>query len=411
MSGHQKTVLFMAPYSVVPPRYGGPLRVYNLCRQLSRHFQVIQFAQQAQRSAINGSMAPVIQQVTPSYVEYSSRSPLSLLLYALTSLKWNCPPVWQSTALRVSESRWLREQLRRADMIHVEHPWQFAWVYRHVGSRKPIVLGAQNVEAALYSAEQIYAPRPIARRILSAIRSQEAFSLKHATHVLAVTADDLEALADQHSIPRSRFSIVPNGVDCARFTPASQQQRAQRKAELGLSGKQVILFAGSMHRPNIEAVEQMIEWATRWPDEQVCFLVVGTVGRQFKHLRHTHLRFTGSVQDTKPFFEAADIAINPMLTGSGSNLKQLEFMAMGLPTVATPVGARGIPIVDDVHGLIRPSQQFPECLRQLVGDHQRRTQIGQNGRDLVQQHFEWSVVAESMVAAYQALLQREAVCR
>ena len=119
----------------------------------------------------------------------------------------------------------------------------------------------------------------------------------------------------------------------------------------------------------------------------------------------------GLTADCKPFFEAADIAINPMLTGSGSNLKQLEFMAMGLPTVATPVGARGIPIVDDVHGLIRPSQQFPECLRQLVGDHQRRTQIGQNGRDLVQQHFEWSVVAESMVAAYQALLQREAVCR
>src|SRR5688572_10234970 len=130
MSECPKKILFLLPYSAVPPRYGGPLRVYNLCLQLSQRYHVAAFAQQAQRSAINGSLAPIVRQVTPTYIEYSSRNPISVLLYALTSLKWNCPSVWQSTVLRLSAPRWLREQIRQADIVHVEQPWQFAWAYQ-----------------------------------------------------------------------------------------------------------------------------------------------------------------------------------------------------------------------------------------------------------------------------------------
>jgi glycosyltransferase involved in cell wall biosynthesis len=404
MSERPKKILFLLPYSAVPPRYGGPLRVHNLCLQLSRHYQVVAFAQQAQRSAINGGLSPIIQQVTPTYTEHSSRNPLSVLLFALTSLKWHCPPVWQSALLRVSAARWLREQLRQADIVHVEQPWQFAWVHRLLGGAKPIVLGTQNVESALYTVERIGAPRWLARRLLGAIQSQEAFAVRHATHILAVTAQERDLLAQQHGVPAERFSIVPNGVDCARFTPASHEQRQQRKLELGLAGKQVVLFAGSMHHPNVEAVEQIVEWATRWPDEDTCFLIVGTIGRLFAHVQHARLHFTGSVQETRPYFEAADLAINPMKTGSGSNLKQLEFMAMGLPTIASPVGARGIPIVDGVHGLIRPLEHFPEQIRQLLADGVLRPQLGRGGRDFVAQRFDWSVVVEPMLAAYQALL-------
>jgi glycosyltransferase involved in cell wall biosynthesis len=400
MTQRRPTVLFVSPYSVVPPRYGGPLRVYNLCRQLSRDYHVVQFAQQAQRSTINGSLAPVIQQVTPSYLEWSSRNPLNLLLYSLTSLRWNCPPIWQSAALRVSSPRWLRQQARRADLVHVEHPWQFAWVYRQIGRSKPIVLGAPNVEAALYTAEQINTLRPIGCRIVKAIQNQEAFAVTHATRVVAVTAQDAETLVRQHGIAPAQIAVVPNGVDCAKFSPCSEEQRRQRKAELGLAGKHVVLFAGSMHRPNIEAVQQILEWAQRWPDEQTCFLVVGTVGRQFMHIRHPRVQFTGSVVDTRPYFDAADIAVNPMLTGSGSNLKQLEFMAMGLPTLATLIGARGIPIVDGVDGLICSLEQFPAQIRRLLEDAELRAQLGQAGRQLVLRQFDWSVVAEALRAVF-----------
>ena len=36
------------------------------------------------------------------------------------------------------------------------------------------------------------------------------------------------------------------------------------------------------------------------------------------------------------------MAINPMFGGSGTNIKMFDFMAAGLPTISTEIGARGI---------------------------------------------------------------------
>ena len=33
----------------------------------------------------------------------------------------------------------------------------------------------------------------------------------------------------------------------------------------------------------------------------------------------------------------ADIGINPLISGSGTNLKMLEYLSSGLPTVTTPI--------------------------------------------------------------------------
>ena len=34
--------------------------------------------------------------------------------------------------------------------------------------------------------------------------------------------------------------------------------------------------------------------------------------------------------------------INPMISGSGTNIKMFDFMAAGLPIITTDIGARGI---------------------------------------------------------------------
>ncbi len=56
-----------------------------------------------------------------------------------------------------------------------------------------------------------------------------------------------------------------------------------------------------------------------------------------------HVTKLGFVGDLKNVFEAAPLAINPVLLGSGINIKLLEAMAAALPTVSTVTGARGLP--------------------------------------------------------------------
>ncbi len=395
-----KNVLFVSPYAVVPPRYGGPLRVYNLCLNLSHYYNVKQFAQQVQRSNISWNFSPLIQQVQPNYTEYSSRNLLSLFLYAVTSLKWNCPPVWQSAVLKISNPYWLREQLNWADIIHVEHPWQFSWIYQQVGNVKPIILSAHNVESVLYKTEQILAPRLVARRIIKAIESQEAFAVNQANHVLVTAPEDLQGLVQKYAMSPLKATLIPNGVDCTMLVPADSVLRKKRKLELELSDQKVVVFSGSMHRPNAEAVQQIINWVNDWHSDRICFLIVGTIGRMFSHIQHPLIRFTGSVEQTKPFFEAADIAINPMISGSGTNLKQLEFMAMGLPTIATPIGVRGIPVIDGVHGYIRKLNEFPYQISWLLDNLDSQTDVSNNARALIEQQFNWSMIANKLLSVY-----------
>ena len=44
----------------------------------------------------------------------------------------------------------------------------------------------------------------------------------------------------------------------------------------------------------------------------------------------------------RTLLQSADLALNPMRTGSGTNLKIVEYFAAGIPVVSTPFGARGL---------------------------------------------------------------------
>jgi glycosyltransferase involved in cell wall biosynthesis len=403
----KKQLLVLSPYAVMPPRYSGPIRVYNLCKQLSRSYQVTQFSQQVQRDKISLSLSPVIQQINPSYREYSSRNPLNLLLFALTSLRWNCPPVWQSKALQISAPRWLYEQIHLADRVQVESPWQFEWAYQQVGGKKPIILTSHNVEIDLYSVDQISALAPIANLVIEELKRLEHFAVKHASLILTMSEDDSARLSDHYRISPDKCVVIANGTDATEFTPPTDSMREQRKRELGLAGKKVVVFSGSMHRPNIEAVEKIVDWAQTWPDQDICFLIVGKVSRLFSDVTHPNIRFTGGVEQVRPYLEAADVAINPMLSGSGTNLKQLEFMAMGLPTLATPIGGRGIPIEDGIHGYIRPLEAFPSFLRSMLQHLEQHRPIGLEGRALIEQKFDWPVIGDQLIEAHERLATRK----
>jgi glycosyltransferase involved in cell wall biosynthesis len=398
-----KTVLTLSPYSVVPPQYGGAIRIYNLCRELSKHYRVMHFAQQVQKEQVKASLFPVVQSVTPTYTEYSSRDPLSILLYGVACTKLKCPPILQSEVLGMRAPRWLQEQIAQAVVVNVEHPWQFAWAYEQVGGNTPIVITAHNVEAALCTAEQINAPEPIAQYLMQEVEKREGFALRHATRVLTMSAEDTATFVKRYGVDPERCVVIPNGVDCQAFTPATPQQRSQRKQELGFADQCLIVFAGSTHLPNREAVQQIVDWAEDWHDPRVHFLIVGSVGRAFTHIQLPNVTFTGLVESTQPYFEAADIAINPMLSGSGTNLKQVEYMAMGLPSVATPIGARGISLEDGKHGYISSLMEFPAKLRWLTEHPELYASIGNQARSFAEQNFDWSVIGAKLLQVYQEL--------
>jgi glycosyltransferase involved in cell wall biosynthesis len=397
------SILHIAPYAVTPPRYGTAMRTYCLCREASHAYDVKLFAQKVQKQDINIRFQPKLSHTAPNFVEYASCHPLTLAAYILFCLKLNAPYTGQSSILNLTAPPWLRQELEKACLVNVEFPWQFPWVYQQVGGKKPIVLTAHNVELELFSPERLNLPRSLAKRFMNYIEHQERFAVQHADCIFAMSEENITNLCDLYDISAEKCVVIPNGVDCEMFTPIDPVVRSQRKHALNLVDKQVITFSGAAHPPNIEAVQQILAWADNHPDPQLHYLIIGGVGRSFAHSQRSNVTFTGFVEDTRPYFEATDIAINPMISGSGTNLKQVEYMAMGLPSVTTPKGARGISLQDGTHAFITPLDEFPERLKWLIAHPEVGQMMGVKARNFVTETFDWSIIGKKMVEVYQSL--------
>ncbi|MGH7742768.1 MAG: glycosyltransferase family 4 protein, partial [Candidatus Eiseniibacteriota bacterium] len=70
-------------------------------------------------------------------------------------------------------------------------------------------------------------------------------------------------------------------------------------------------------------------------------VVAGTVSRVLGGARDVALRVAGEVDDLEPWLHAADVGLNPILTGAGSNVKLPTYLAAGLAVVTTAYGLRG----------------------------------------------------------------------
>jgi glycosyltransferase involved in cell wall biosynthesis len=92
----------------------------------------------------------------------------------------------------------------------------------------------------------------------------------------------------------------------------------------------------------------------------------------------------GWVDDMKAVFARAPLSVNPMLVGTGINIKLLEAMACGVPTVSTATGARGVPeslrrgvhVVPDAD-----AQAFAAALVRFATDADLRRETGVAARE------------------------------
>ena len=71
-----------------------------------------------------------------------------------------------------------------------------------------------------------------------------------------------------------------------------------------------------------------------------------------------------------------------------SGLKALQYMALGIPTVAAAIGANFRVIEDGVSGfLVKSEEEWFDRLSQLLSDAELRRRIGQNARQRVEASF------------------------
>ena len=161
-----------------------------------------------------------------------------------------------------------------------------------------------------------------------------------------------------------------------------------------------VLFMGSFHGPNIEAATMICEQlAPALPALQ--FWIIGSVCRSCEP-RSANVRLFGALDeaDKNAALACARLAINPVVSGSGSNLKMAEYLGSGLPVLTTPHGARGLSL-EGVSGVfLSDINNFHEKLKILVNDLDRGALKGKVGAGpgFAAAEYDWQVIAERYYA-------------
>ncbi len=168
-------------------------------------------------------------------------------------------------------------------------------------------------------------------------------------------------------------------------------------------GAPYTIFMGSAHPPNVEAALYIRdELAVAMPEVE--FRLVGSVCGKLTGPLPANVKSLGFVDEPEKrrLLAGCRAALNPLLSGAGTNLKMLDYMAAGAPIVSTPVGARGLGLRHGVDAFVAAGDQYVETLRLVLNDAALATRVGAQARQRAFAEFTWEHIAEQARAAIES---------
>jgi glycosyltransferase involved in cell wall biosynthesis len=243
--------------------------------------------------------------------------------------------------------------------------------------------------------------------------------------VLTSTAHAERILVDQFGCPPAHIRVMPDCVNGDVFRPAATyppEELTALRRQLGIpDGHKVIVYLGLLAEYQgtgllLQAMQRIL---AKHPD--VSLLLMGFPGLEiYQHqaetlgIRHA-VTFTGRVPypDAPRHLALGDVAVAPKLSLTEGAGKILNYMAVGLPTVAfdTPVAREYL----GPYGLLAERGDVESLAQQLMDalfpSRQNAVAIQERGQRLRQralQHFSWEPAGQIMIETYEELLGRRA---
>lgn len=292
-----------------------------------------------------------------------------------------------------------REHIAGADVVVFSHPWCFPPLADVLRDDQLIVYDSQNVEAVLRTS--LHDDLPEAAPLLDRVAAVEYALSRRADLILSCSQEDSDLYVRTMEVDPFKLRIVPNGAFVERFRDDDTYDRIIRRRELGLPVDQpVAVFLGSMYGPNVEATRFIAQTlAPACPSW--CFVLVGGAGESLEpESIACNVIITGRVNDARrdKLLLTADLALNPMAAGSGTNIKMFDYMAAGLPVLTTEVGARGICTETSAPSgvFVEPLEQHPTRCAELLASLPFDPRFKDSVRDFVRQRFSWEQISGAL---------------
>jgi glycosyltransferase involved in cell wall biosynthesis len=283
----------------------------------------------------------------------------------------------------------VRQVIRKSDIVQFEQQSAGLLLIPIVAKifRKTVVIDCHDTFQALRVKNTNFM-----RKIFET--SIEKIIYRFASVILVVSEKEKQLLCSL-GISQDCIKVIPNGVDTKAFSRTQYIDKIH--LQYGLTGYRIVVFVGNMeYLPNQEAVRLIalkIAPVVTKVVKNAKFLVVGRISG----LTYPNLTYTGTVDNVPPILAASEVAIAPLLHGSGTRLKILEYLSCGLPVVSTALGAEGLNVQNGENAIIEDDLNvFSSKLIQLLNDEQLSTRLGRSARELVVERYDWNKIASDL---------------
>ncbi len=400
MKSQQKKIVIANFYPVWPAMGGGQRRIFFLAKELSKEFNVEIVT--PERSGLNRTLtfSPTLKEIRVACdADFRAREhdfdrQVKMAADLAYTLYWDRCKFYQST---------LTECVKSAAAVVTAHPYStYALLSAMKDDPRPFVFDSQNVEQLQ--------KRPVLRdhpAYLDEIIKIESASIDKADVTIACSQSDANGFAKLYGAKEGAIKIIENGVDALGVPLMTEQQKLDVRQQFRVGDRPIAVFGGSFHFPNFQAVDRLLELAIALP--HVVFLVLGSVCN-YKNIAACNLENVvklGEVDENTKWvaFNIADIGLNPMEIGSGTNVKIFEYAAAGLAILSTPFGARGIPFASGREFVSAEIGEFAKAMEGLViGKKQRMTAMGTRARKSVLARADWTVIGAKYRKVFSDLL-------
>ncbi|MFY0643092.1 MAG: glycosyltransferase [Bacteroidia bacterium] len=384
-------ILFVANRFPYPPFRGDKLKIYNLCKRLSKNHDLVLLSFYEDKAELEylEHIEPFFSHIElvylPKWRSYLnvilalfSKQPLQLAYFKSRKMHAALQRLLSSFNIDVIHTQHLRmsqytSELDHAKILDLPDAFSLYWKRRRDTDRAWYMKILDNLE------------------ITRLIKSEGV--IKKYDLCLVCSQEDKIYLDKVHKSENVRISL--NGVDLSTFDVGNGHE---------YNSADSLLFTGNMdYAPNVDAVCYFVEQL--WPEikskhKDLKFVIAGQRPiPRVKQLASEDIEVTGFVPSLTEMYKSATVVIAPLRFGAGTQNKVLEAMAMGVPVVCTRIGFEGLEI-EDGEGvyLAKNDEEFKNRVSQLLTDAGLREQVGQRGLSVAQSKFSWDIIARNLEA-------------
>jgi phosphatidylinositol alpha-mannosyltransferase len=304
----------------------------------------------------------------------------------------------------------LRSLLRRAapDVVHVHEP-----LVPVIGPAA--VLGTTAASVLTFHATAEGGALPVLYR---AVRAPARRIVARGDVLTAVSPVAAAFHARMLGIDVASLTIVPNGVDVARF--ASSSGSPASPTGTAPSGPLLVFLGRLEHRKGADVVVRaFLELAPRRRDLRLRILGDGPLAPLLRSLvadapeevsRRIELAGRVEPEHLPALLAEGDVALLPARGGESFGIVLLEAMAAGLPVVATDIpGYRAVARPDREALLVAPDDPtaLAVAVARVLDDQALAARLRAAGRARAEEH-DWTHVARTMQDVYALALERAA---